>query len=177
MSIEIFGQRWYFKKMAILNWQIDENFKKHPTSMDESIQQECLKEAIKQIALTNDIFYPIQLQKQYTQKIRNRQINQNIFDDYEAQHYKYPQIVKQKLKEHYKFNLVYNHVFENELLQEIKQIYPWQCINKFIIQNQSDFYRRSYNKDIYLQKDKNSNKYIIKKDDYIENLVDQDGFF
>lgn len=140
--------------------------------MDESIQQDYLKEAIKQIALTNDVFYPIQLQEQYIDKIKNRQINQNIFNDYKAQHYKYPQIVKQKLKQHYKFNLVYNHVFNNKkhdvLLQEIKQMYPQQCVNRFLIKRHTDFYQKDCNKDIYLQKDKITNKYFIQKnDDYL----------
>ena len=111
------SQNWYEKKIE-LSW----------CSKQNNLEEQNNIIFIKPHFIKMNVFYPIKLNKNYINQIKkqNRVINENIFDDFNDSEYKYPNIVKQKLKQHYKFNLLYNNIIQNkqEKLKIIQQLLP-----------------------------------------------------
>lgn len=68
----------------------------------------------KSFFVDNEITMAIEFDKEYINKIKkeNREINQNIFYDFNCNEYKYPQLVLEQLKTNYIFNAICNNIID-----------------------------------------------------------------
>ena len=87
----------------------------------------------KSFFVDNEITMAIEFDKEYINKIKkeNREINQNIFYDFNCNEYKYPQLVLEQLKTNYIFNAICNNIIDknSNLYQElIKKLNQQQII-------------------------------------------------